>query len=134
MTTQISKYFIVLLLLFCTKVHAQLEYKEDWIIPKCDETYPEFPGGISALHQYLQKAIKYPKWVYKNEITDTVRVIFTVGTSGEIVAIKAEEYKHERLAQVVMNAFKKMPAWKPGTISGRPVEMKEAIRIHFVIR
>jgi len=134
MTMQISKYFIVLLLLSCNKLLAQFEYKEDLIIPNCDETYPEFPGGISAMHQYLHNAIKYPKWAYKNDITDTVRITFTVGTSGKIVAIKAEGYKHERLAQRVVNAFQKMPAWKPGSIAGKPVEMKEAIRIYFLVR
>lgn len=134
MITHFSKYFIVLLLLSCTKVYAQFNYKEVWIIPRCDESYPEFPGGIGAMHQYLHKAIKYPKWAYKNEMTDTIRVIITVDTSGKIVAIDANAYKHERLAQIVLNAIKKMPAWKPGTIAGKPVEMKEAIRIHFSIK
>lgn len=134
MTTQICKYFIVLLLLLNNNLHAHFDDNERWIIPICDETQPEFPGGISAMHQYLQNAIKYPKWAYKNDITDTVRIIFTVGASGKIAAIKADGYKHKRLVQRVVNAFEKMPTWKPGTMAGKPVEMKEAIRIYFLVR
>lgn len=64
-------------------VSADEEVAEEEIFVFVEEN-PSFPGGESALYEYLYKNIKYPDLARENNITGTVVIKFVVEKDGSI--------------------------------------------------
>jgi protein TonB len=119
---------IAIVIVFCSigMVKAQ-----DTQTPKSDSVYtrvdvmPEFPGGMKALGKYVDdKNHYYPKEARENKIEGKVIVQFIInedGSASDFKVIKGIGYGCDEAA---VEAFKKMPKWKPATINGRPVKFK----------
>lgn len=99
--------------------------------PKPDSVYskvdvlPEFPGGMKALGKYVDgKNHHYPKEARENKIEGKVIVQFIInedGTPGDFKVIQGIGFGCDEAA---VEAFKKMPKWKPGTINGQAVKVR----------
>ena len=73
------------------------------------EEMPQFPGGPSALFEYLSKNIKYPVVAEEN------------GVQGRVIVTFVE-------AQRVV---KSMPHWIPGKQNGSAVRVKYTVPVTF---
>lgn len=86
---------------------------------------PEFPGGRKALGKYVDgKNHEYPKEARENKIEGKVIIQFIIhedGTPADFEVIKGLGYGCDEAA---IEAFKKMPKWKPGMVNGIPVKTK----------
>ncbi|MGL4411573.1 MAG: energy transducer TonB [Bacteroidales bacterium] len=95
------------------------------------EEMPQFPGGETALLQYLGKSVKYPVIAQENAIQGRVIVSFTINRDGKVVdpeVVRGVDPSLDREAIRVINA---MPAWKPGKQRGKPVRVKYTVPINF---
>lgn len=96
----------------------------DSIYSKVD-VMPEFPGGMKSLGKYIDgKNHHYPKEARDNNIEGKVVVQFIInedGTPGDFKVIDGIGYGCDEAA---VEAFKKMPKWKPATVAGRPVKFR----------
>lgn len=116
---------------------------------------PEFPGGINVLMKFLSVNIKYPSEADRYGFTAKVTVTFTVDTDGSVSEEKIHQCtmnepqtrKFEKLTtaekaelrancrwrfnEEALRVIRMMPAWKPGTIGGKPVKVKFALPIIF---
>lgn len=114
---------IVLLALSVWTIKAQDKsaIKPDSVYSKVD-VLPEFPGGMKALGKYVDgKNHHYPKEARKNKIEGKVIIQFIInadGTTSDFKVIKGIGFGCDEAA---VEAFKKMPKWKPATIDGQPV-------------
>ncbi|MGY6523662.1 MAG: energy transducer TonB [Mongoliitalea sp.] len=107
------------------------------VVEKADEIFdvvenaPEFPGGMEAWYQYLQKNLKYPTQARRMGIEGTVYVVFVVNTDGSIQDVELLRGIgggcDEEAIRVVQNA----PKWTPGKQRGRPVRVRMRLPVRF---
>lgn len=105
---------------------------EDTTVYQVVEQMPQFPGGDDALLKYISKNLKYPQGDYSCT-PETQHFTFIVEKDGSISNVKAmRETKCKMHDDMVINALKSMPNWKPGMQNGRParVQYKIPIIIH----
>jgi protein TonB len=124
-----QKHFIItigLLILSIGMMKAQdnVTIKSDSIYSKVD-VLPEFPGGMKALGKYVDgKNHHYPKKARENKVEGKVVVQFIInedGTPSDFEIVQGIGYGCDEAA---VEAFKKMPQWKPATIDGKPVKFR----------
>jgi periplasmic protein TonB len=97
---------------------------KDSIYSKVD-VLPEFPGGRKALGKYVDGANHhYPKEASANKIEGKVVIQFIIdqeGMPGEFKVVQGIGYGCDEAA---VEAFKKMPKWKPALVNGKPVKFR----------
>lgn len=98
----------------------------------CDNM-PEFPGGSSALMEFIARNIKYPQAIAQGEAAVSGRVIvtFTIKKDGSISDPKVVRSVHPLLDKEALRIVGLMPKWMPGTHKGEPVDIKYTIPIRF---
>ena len=98
------------------------------------EVAPGFPGGQSALDDYIKDNIKYPSRAMENGIEGKVLIKFVVDENGHIsgatVLSKPLDYGIEEEALRVVN---EMPTWTPGKIKGKNVKTYRLLPIIFTL-
>jgi protein TonB len=109
---------ILLALTFTLKAQEQ----SDSVYTKVDVP-PEFPGGMKALGKYIDgKNHHYPKEARANKIEGKVVVQFIINEDGTPSDFKVKEGIGYGCDEAAIEAFKKMPKWKPATVNGTPVK------------
>lgn len=98
------------------------------------EVQPEFPGGMDALMQYLQKNIKYPSRAMDNNIKGTVVCKFVVSKTGAVSNCTVVKSLDPDCDKEAVRVISKMPAWKPGKQSGKPVNCYFTVPVRFVLQ
>lgn len=95
------------------------------------EVAPEFPGGITALVQFLSKNLKYPTVCKEQKIQGKVLMKFTVKSDGSISNIRVTKSVDPYLDKEAVRVVKSMPRWIPGTQDGKPVSVEYTLPITF---
>ena len=95
------------------------------------EEMPEYPGGISAMMQYLSANVKYPEEAHKKGVQGRVIVTFVVGKDGSISDAKLMRSVDPLLDAEALRVTNSMPKWKPGRQNGEPVAVKYTIPVTF---
>lgn len=103
-----------------------------WNIP---EVMPEFPGGEKGLFKFLNDKTNYPAAARKNGIRGVVYVQFVVRPDGTVDPENIEILRsvHPWLDEEAIRVIKKMPKWKPGKQSGRPVSVYYKLPFRFIL-
>ncbi|OIN56893.1 energy transducer TonB [Arsenicibacter rosenii] len=118
-----------------TKVEAAVEApapKEEEVFTIVEQQ-PEFPGGMSALGQFLSKNIRYPAAAQRANISGRVFVSFVVNTDGSIQDVSVLKGLGFGTDEEAMRVVKSMPKWRPGKQSGRAVRVKYNLPINFTL-
>ena len=95
------------------------------------EQMPSFPGGQSALLQYLSSNIKYPVVAEENGIQGRVIVTFVVEKDGSITDVRVVKSVDPSLDKEAQRVVKSMPKWIPGKQNGAPVRVKYTVPVTF---
>lgn len=97
------------------------------------ENMPEFPGGQSALFQYLKKNMKYPVDAQRNGIQGTVICQFVVEKDGSIAEVEVVKNTSgdASLAKEAIRVINAMPKWNPGEHKGRTVRVRYTFPVRF---
>ncbi|MFM1744203.1 MAG: hypothetical protein RLZZ630_140 [Bacteroidota bacterium] len=98
------------------------------------EEQPTFPGGESAMYEYLQKNIKYPPLARENGITGRVYLTFVVGPDGNIRDVKVLRGIGAGCDEEALRVVKNMPPWKAGKQNGRAVNVQFNMPINFTLK
>ncbi|MBA4054543.1 MAG: energy transducer TonB [Marivirga sp.] len=125
--TFMIRIFIItvgLISLFSSASKSQDNVSSDSVYTTVD-VQPEFPGGRKALGKYVDgKNHTYPEEAQKNKIEGKVVIQFIInedGTPSDFEVIEGIGYGCDEAA---LEAFKKMPKWKPGLVDGVPVKVR----------
>ena len=110
--------------------------------PKVEETkvfdvveeMPQFPGGNSALMEYLGKNIKYPVVAEENGIQGRVVCTFVVERDGSITDVKVVRGVDSSLDKEAVRVVKSMPHWIPGKQNGSAVRVKYTLPVTFKLQ
>ncbi len=95
------------------------------------EQMPSYPGGMSALMQYLSSNIKYPVVAEENGIQGRVVCTFVVEKDGSITDVKIAKSVDPSLDKEAMRVVKSMPHWIPGKQNGSAVRVKYTLPVTF---
>jgi protein TonB len=123
MTKKLLTLTIGLLMISVLTLKAQnnVTINPDSVYTKVD-VLPEFPGGMKALGKYVDgKNHYYPEEARKNKIEGKVMVQFIINADGTPSDFKVTKGIGYGCDEAAVEAFKKMPKWKPAQINGQPV-------------
>ena len=95
------------------------------------EEMPQFPGGPSALFEFLSKNIQYPKDAEKAKLQGRVIVTFVVKKDGSIKDAKVVKSVAPSLDAEALRVINAMPNWTPGKQGGQPVNVKYTVPLTF---
>ena len=95
------------------------------------EQMPSFPGGSSALMQYLANNIKYPVVAQENGVQGRVVVSFVVEKDGSISDVKVVRSVDPSLDREAQRVVRSMPRWIPGKQNGSAVRVKYNVPVSF---
>ncbi|MBS1607067.1 MAG: energy transducer TonB [Bacteroidetes bacterium] len=98
------------------------------------EAMPEFPGGQTALDNYVNNNIEYPQQAIDNNTSGTIKVSFVVDEQGKVqdahvIGAPLGNGLDEQALRVVSN----MPTWKPGKVKGKNVKTRLELPIAFQV-
>lgn len=95
------------------------------------EQYPEFPGGYSALTEWIDDNLKYPVEAAMDGIEGRVIVQFIVRPTGKIVDAKVVRGIAPSLDKEALRLINIMPSWIPGRQKGKAVNVRYTLPITF---
>lgn len=97
------------------------------------EIAAEYPGGLSALQQFLKNNIVYPGELLERGLEAKVVVRFVIEKDGTIGSTKVvnEEKVHPLFIKAALEVVRKMPVWKPGRMDGELVKSYFTLPISF---
>lgn len=95
------------------------------------EQMPSFPGGPSALMQYLSSNIKYPVVAQENGVQGRVVVSFVVERDGSITDVQVARSVDPSLDHEAQRVVRNMPRWIPGKQNGQAVRVKYNVPVAF---
>ncbi len=87
------------------------------------EQMPSFPGGESAMHEYISNNLKYPEDAQKNGIQGRVTVRFIVRSSGEVSDVSVIRGIDPGMDKEAARMVGSMPKWLPGKQNGQAVDV-----------
>ena len=94
---------------------------------------PEFPGGESALSNYINKNLSYPQTAIDNGTSGTVHVSFVVDEHGKVTDAQALDGQNlgNELVNQTLTVFRGMPTWTPGMVHGKKVKTRLQVPVTF---
>ena len=95
------------------------------------EQQPLFPGGQSALMQFLHDNIKYPVVAQENGVQGRVTVQFVVEKDGSITDVHVLRGVDPSLDKEAVRVVKSMPRWTPGKQNGTNVRVNYRLPVLF---
>ena len=95
------------------------------------EIMPEFPGGTTALLNFISNNLKYPKKAMDSQTEGRVVLQFVIDKEGHVTDIQVLRSVTPELDQAAIDAVKNSPKWAPGMQDGEAVNVKYTIPIVF---
>lgn len=93
--------------------------------------FPEFPGGIPSLIQFIRDNLNYPPSARDKGIEGRVVLSFDVKTDGELTNFEVIQGIGAGCEEEVIRIAQKMPRWKPGTVDGKAVAVNYFLPVSF---
>lgn len=98
------------------------------------EVMPVFPGGQTALAQYIASHLKYPTVAQENGIQGRVFVSFVVGEDGYVEDVRVIKGVEPMLDKEAVRVIQSLPRWTPGNQQGKPVRVKYTVPVTFALQ
>ena len=98
------------------------------------EQMPEFPGGETAMNDFLDKNLNYPSMAKEQGIQGKVWIGFIVDKFGNVSNVEVLRGIGGGCDEEAARVVSIMPRWNPGKQSGRPVVVKFRFPINFTLR
>jgi protein TonB len=110
----------------------KMEKDKDGVYSKV-EVMPAYPGGESALQQFVENNVSYPQNAMDNNAEGTVRVSFVVDEKGTVTKPVVQDMNNagNGLSEEAVRVIKQMPKWTPGMVKGKPVKTRLELPITF---
>jgi len=107
-----------------------LENKNDTIYDIVDQM-PKFPGGETAMMEFIAKNVKYPQKAKDEGVQGRVFIQFVVEKDGSIGEVKLLRGIGGGCDEEGIRVVKSMPKWTPGQQAGKSVRVHYTLPIFF---
>ena len=97
------------------------------------EQMPTYPGGESAMLEFLQRNMDYPEAARTQEIEGRVILNFVVDENGTITDVKCVKDIGGGCGEAAIKAVRKMPRWTPGRQNGKAVPVYFNLPVMFTL-
>lgn len=119
------------------RIPGQLLIRGDSI--KADSTYhwpiyevkPSFPGGDSALYEFLESNMQYPEEAKRNNEHGRVIVTFYIEKDGTVTNPRILRGRTPSLDAEALRIVSIMPKWTPGKFNGELKKVRYTLPISF---
>ncbi|MBR6081663.1 MAG: energy transducer TonB [Salinivirgaceae bacterium] len=91
---------------------------------------PVFPGGDSAMCEYITENLVYPAEAKDKNLEGKVFVQFVINKNGEVVSPRIARGIDPILDDEVLRVVRNMPKWIPGKNNGNPVNVMKTIPVN----
>ncbi|MBN8589235.1 MAG: TonB family protein [Rhodothermia bacterium] len=98
------------------------------------EKFPEFPGGLDSMNEYLTANVTYPESARKEGIEGPVFVQFVVGEDGQILDAMVVQGIGGGCDEEALRVVNAMPRWRPGSHQGMPVKVRYTVQMRFRLK
>lgn len=98
------------------------------------EALPEYPGGLTALMNYLDSAVVYSNACVSAKVEGDLEVKFFIDVDGRVADPKITKKLHPDIERTVMRALLHMPRWRPGRQYGRASAVSVTLPMHFQLK
>jgi TonB family protein len=98
------------------------------------EEMPQYPGGDTALMNFIFKNVQYPKDAREKGIQGRVIIRFAVNYLGGIEQVGVIRGVDPLLDAEAIRVIKMLPEWKPGKQGGKPVNVWYSIPVSFALK
>ena len=95
------------------------------------EQNPYFPGGDTALLNYIHQHLRYPEAAKNAGIEGRVLVQFVVETDGSLSNFHIFKSAHPLLDEEAIRVLKSMPNWIPGKLGHKTVRLRYTMPVTF---
>ena len=110
---------------------VKIEKDKEGIYSRADKM-PEYPGGEAALSKFVESNISYPQNAIDQDTEGTVNVSFIIDEKGKVTnPVATGKTAGNGLDEEAIKIVKQMPAWKPGTVKGKPVKTRLLLPVTF---
>ncbi|MEZ4772213.1 MAG: energy transducer TonB [Bacteroidia bacterium] len=92
---------------------------------------PAFPGGNTALNQFIQRELRYPIAASEESVEGKVLLRLWVEADGKITDVSIVEGLGYGCDEEALRLGNRMPRWKPGERQGRKTAMAAYIPVVF---
>ena len=92
---------------------------------------PEYPGGMSALIEFLTKNLQYPSSSVRDSIQGKVVVEFIINKDGTVSDMKIVRHLNKECDREALRVLGMIKKWKPGIERNKPVNVKLVVPIEF---
>lgn len=114
------------------KNYMEAPKEDEQTVYQVVEEMPAFPGGMSALMDFIRKNLNYDKsLVPETVVIPRVIVQFVIDEEGNIIHPVVVRGLNPALDEEALRVVKLMPKWKPGRQSGKPEKVRYAIPVTF---
>jgi periplasmic protein TonB len=104
-------------------------------IATVSEVMPEYPGGESALMQFLAKNIRYPQPCVDSGVEGKVYIRFIVEKDGQVANVQVLRQPQgdygDLLAKEAVRVVRKLEKFKPGMQNGKLVRVYYTLPVTF---
>lgn len=90
--------------------------------------------GYPALYDYFDRNLVYPPSAAKEPVEGVVDVAFVIDTTGNAINIRVENSLGEVFDNEVIRLMDNMPAWRPASYNGKPVQSKISLPVTFSVK
>jgi TonB family protein len=95
---------------------------------------PAYPGGQSALEDYITNHIEYPQMAVDDNKEGTVSVQFIVDENGKVNNAKVLGADlGDGLGEEAVRVISNMPKWEPGKVKGKTVKTRLTLPVTYKI-
>ncbi len=110
--------------------NGSLVYREVYEFDYVDDK-PQFPGGGSALLNYINETRRYPAEAYSRGVEGRVTCAFVVNIDGKVSDVTVLRGVEQTLNREAVRILSKMPDWTPGKIEGQAVPVRVICAVPF---
>jgi periplasmic protein TonB len=95
------------------------------------QTFPSFPGGDTALVNFIRRNMQYPALAKEYNIQGKVVLSLIINIDGKISNITVLKDIGGGCGQEAARIIGLMPAWIPGSYNGKPVKVMYTLPVKF---
>lgn len=83
------------------------------------------------MYKFINSKLNYPQAAKQNLISGKVNLRFSINTDGSVGGVSVLKGINPELDAEAIRVIKLLPAWKPGKLEGKPVQIWYQIPVSF---